>query len=262
MPLTHREGKTYFCFNGKCYALFPFIESFQFRKMKLTKKAYKEAGEMLARIHQATKDRKPKINLPRRNFAWDKRETLKKLEMIRKLIINKPAKTSIDALALKLIALKKKLVSENKVASEKFQPGKIHVIHGDYHESNLFFSKSSEVEYVFDWECVKYAPRTMEITRALSLMCFHGYFKEKNYANALTFLRAYSCLYPLKKEEFSEALRVGYLIHVHSLWVLEEYYVKGKRKVYRFLGDQMRFLVYISRNLEIYIGKLTGEMSS
>lgn len=148
------------------------------------------------------------------------------------------------------------------MTSEKFQLGKIHVIHGDYHEANLFFTRNSEVEYVFDWECVKYAPRTMEIARALSSVCFNGHFEEKNYANALTFLRAYSYLYPLKKEEISEALRAGYLSYVHEMWVLEEYYLRGKRKIYRFLGDQMRFLMYMSRNLEIYIKKLTGEMNS
>lgn len=253
MPLENKDKRTYFCLNGKCYALFPYIKGRQFKRLKMNKRALESAGTTLAKIHLATKNKKPGIDLIRRNRAWDEKDSLSRLENIKNIIAKKKEKTKFDKQALKLIEIKKSIIKNNKYKWNDFDLGKDHIIHGDFHEANIFFDKESKVEYVFDWECVNYAPRAMEIARVLKLMCFNGRFTKNNYRNASIFVGAYSKIYPISKKELGEGIKKEYIRQAFSLWVLDEYYIKGNKKIYKFLDDQLMILRYMDKNISNYI---------
>jgi homoserine kinase type II len=254
MPLENKDKRTYFCLNDKCYALFPFVDGRQFPRLKMNKMALMSAGEILAKIHLATKDKKPKIKLIKRNYVWNKQDSLERLDKIKKLILEKDEKTKFDKEALKLIRIKEGIIKKDKAKWNELRLGKDHIIHGDFHEANIFFDKNGKVKYVFDWECVSYAPRAMEIARALKLMCFNGRFAKKNYLNASIFLESYNEIYPISAEELGEGIKSEYIIRqAYSLWILDEYYLKGNKKISRFLDDQLRFLQYMIKNTEKHI---------
>lgn len=258
MPMENKDGRTYFCLNDKCYALFPFIEERQFQRLRMNKAALESAGYVLAKIHLATRNKKPKISLLKRNSPWDKNDSLKKILKIKKLILGKDKKKKLDKEALKLIKIKEDIIKNDKVKWKELKLGKDHIIHGDFHEANIFFDKAGKVKHIFDWECVSYAPRTMEIARVLKLMCFNGRFTKKNYSNASIFLKAYNKIYPISVGELGAGVKSEYIRQAHSLWALDEYYLKGNKKIYKFLDDQLKVLQYMLKDTEKYIKLITG----
>ncbi|HBI17665.1 MAG TPA: hypothetical protein DDY52_06020 [Candidatus Moranbacteria bacterium] len=124
------------------------------------------------------------------------------------------------------------------------------MVHGDFHEENLFFDKNGKVVAVFDWEKTNTYPRVLEVFRAMWFLCFYDGYSGKRFKRAKIFLRKYDETYPLNKKELRNGIEAWYLNQLHSAWVLDEVYIKNNSRVKVLFKSYVTFLNYQSKNLE------------
>jgi Ser/Thr protein kinase RdoA (MazF antagonist) len=148
-------------------------------------------------------------------------------------------------LAKEAITYKLKLLREDAQSHKALQLSADHLLHGDYHELNLFFDTNDQVTYVFDFEKACIGPRLSELVRSMNIMCFNTFYEKRNFALAREYVRAYDEVYSIKKEEFAKALRAGYNRMKYSLWVEEFHYLEEDTRSDVFLKiglDTLRWL--------------------
>ena len=255
LPFTTKEGKSFFEEQGSFYALFPFINGKEIEWEDLSSDALASAGGWLAHIHLQTKDNCPTL-VQKRSFGWNRESFLQKANAILEKIQQEEIESEFSGKAKQLLEAKKELVAKNSTVFEDFQFGGDHVIHGDYHEENLFFAEDDQVLYVFDWEKCNIAPRVIEIARAVEFFGFYGVYTEETFERAKVFLQAYQNLYPIDQDELAQGLKAWYIHQLHNTWVLEEHYLKGNNRVDMFLENQVNAFEYHSEYIEEYIQKL------
>lgn len=255
LPFKNREGYTIFENEGKYYALFPFVEGRIIRRRDRSLRAFISAGKMLAKLHAlSTKFSLPQIE--NKEKGWSKEGFLQKAKGIREKIENLPQQTPFDSLVLQSLDHKTRLVKNNEVHYEDFNFQNDHLIHGDYYGGNIFYDENEEVNYVFDIENAKMAPRAMEIARAIDYMCFSNEYGYDSFHAARSFLASYQGIYPLSHEELTRGIVARYLDKAHSLWIEEEHYLKDNYRVDCFLQGELDMLSYYSNNCSSLIEKL------
>ncbi len=238
LPLSNKKYSTYFRFDSKYYALFPFVRGRKLLSRQLSVKALKSAGAMLARIHVISKN-KPPIRLKDRFEPWNKKEFLVRAKNIFAIVERKKSKSSFDRLAMKTLREKIALAEKNTVRFEDLNLKNNYITHGDYHENNMFFDDNDNVAWVFDLEKAKLAPRIVEVVRSMILICFDGKFTSKNLKRAAEYLRAYNKIYPLKQAEVRDGMKAFALKQIHSLWVETEHYLKHSNRIDRFIKTDL-----------------------
>jgi Ser/Thr protein kinase RdoA (MazF antagonist) len=257
IPIIHaiiaKNGKEIFIYKKKFFTLLPFVSGKIIRKKSRSKKAYASAGEMLAKIHLLSKKGFPDI-IDDQVRHWTKEEFETESKKIYKIISKIRRKSVFDKLSFKLLKFKINLSKKELLSFEDFKP--THVIHGDYHGSNIFFNNNEEVSHVFDIEKAEAAPRAYEIARSMDFMCFSTHFTEKNFENARIYLKAYRSLYPISNKELVRGLKLNYLIMIYSMWLLKEHYILGSKRTDELFVSQYKSLQYYSQHFDEFIKKL------
>jgi homoserine kinase type II len=255
LPLQNKNGKTFFKWRGNFYSLFPFVDGIQFERLKLSKKALVSCGRLLANIHLQSKNGHPGL-VKERYFGWNRKDFLKKIKIIQNILLRKRKKIEFDKKVEKFISQKIFIAEKNPITYESLSLRSGHLIHGDYHEENMFFDSKGEIKFLFDWEKANTSPRAMEVARALEFLCFYGKHKDSNYRKAEIFLKEYNQKYPLLKEELKKAITAWYLSQVHGLWILEEHYLKNNFRIDNLLENHIEFIDYYSKNLKNHLVKV------
>ncbi len=255
LPIQGQEG-TFFEFKGEFYALFPFVSGEHIEWDNLNKQALQSCGEMLARIHLQSKGGCPHL-VESRTFAWDTEKFSEKAMTILEKIEGESLHSEFSQITKPFLEKKIKLAHANTYRYEDFGIQDDHLIHGDYHEENLFFLQD-RIQYVFDWEKANISPRVMELARALEFLAFYGVYTDENFKRAKIFLQSYHALYPIDSNELERGLKAWYLHQIHNLWILEEHYMKDNDRVDIFLENQVNYLEYHSKHEDEYIGQLKG----
>ncbi len=255
LPIEHKDGKTYFECDGLTYAVFPFFDAgVQFTRDTITDTALESLGNMLAHIH--TVGAHTTLGVAERKKRFDKDKFLARFEKIMPIINAIEKKTPFDELALEGMILKKKLVEKNELTEDDIGLAYDTLIHGDFHNYNVFFDSEGKITAVFDFEKTSRAPRVFELIRAIDFICFEGSFELENFRKARIFLNAYREKYPVSKEEFKKGMLMYYLTQMHSLWIEEVHYVNGSNRVDQFLSNKLTALTYLKDNLDEYCEKL------
>lgn len=259
IPIIHaiiaKNGNEIFEYKKKFFTLLPYVQARLVRKKDRTLEAYFSAGQMLAKIHLLSKNGYPKI-LDNRFRHWRKEEFEEQYQEIFSHIARKKKKSSFDRLALKVIKLKRELANAEKLNFNNFKP--THIIHGDYHGSNIFFDRHDNVSHVFDIEKAEAAPRAYELARSLDFMCFSTTFNEQAFKRGKEYLRGYNSFYPISKKELVVGLKLNYLIMIYTLWILKEHYVIKSTRADDLLDSQYISLKYYSKNFDVFVRKLLG----
>lgn len=254
LPLATREDQRICTTADRHYTLFPFVAGRQLCRGALPIVAIQSMGTMLGRLHRAGHNvrlpqlRQWRLKADRSLFVADASAILER-------IIQQPTLTPFDLLAEQTVRLQLALVEQTPMdlAVSALQPD--HLIHGDYHDSNLFFNKADDVAYLFDWEKAEIAPREVELVRALLFTCFsnpnnfRGTFLPPNFEQAALFLSAYHSQYSIEPERFIEALRIRYWGSLCSLWVVTEHYLYQNTRVDPFLESTLAEISYFAEHL-------------
>lgn len=249
MPIITKSKKTFFAWNGSYYGLFPFINGRQIDVDKLNKKEMESCAELLAKIHLVSETRCPRV-VKERSFGWDKKDSLKRAKYILDLIKNKKLQSVFDKKVSKYLLQKINLIQKNKIKYEDLKLRNDHLIHGDFHEDNIFFDKKGGIMNIFDWDKNNQSPRVLELVRAMWFLCFYDKYNKSSFQRAQIFLKKYDELYPLDKSELEAGLKAWYLNQLHSMWVVDEIYLKNNKRVEILMNSYINFLNYQSKNLE------------
>ncbi|MFA5127001.1 MAG: phosphotransferase [Patescibacteria group bacterium] len=255
LPIKNNQGLYIFTVEGIHYSLFPYIEGRIVHRDDLTQKVFESAGKMLARIHLLSKNGIPDF-VTEIISPYNKSIFSEELQLIEKKLEDKTQLDSFDQLAREAIYFKKNAVERNKIKYQDLNLPDSHLIHGDYHEANLFFDGNENVSHVFDLEKAKRAPRVYDIIRAMDSMCFFTHFENHNFENAKSFIQAYGSIYPLDQVEFETGIKYYYLKKIHSLLIEKEHYLKHNNRLNDFLKSDLVSLSYYSSNLENYTKRL------
>ncbi len=256
-PLTARKKQTYILFEGRYYALFPFVHGQVFTPpVTINPSALRSGARMLARMHLLSKRGVPR-GFTQRLGDWKMKRIVQSEKDFETTaariltIINAKKKLSVyDRFARKTIGFKmttsRKLPTYFNVAVL----GHPHVAHGDFHFENAFFDKKGEMIHVFDFEKSEIRPRILEILRSMFIVCFQGSFTNTHFKAAEQYIKAYNKLYPIKTSELKAGLEAILYKHVRTLWIEKEHYLKNSKKFDVFLRENYNTIYYLVHNME------------
>lgn len=256
LPIKNKEGESFFIFDNRCYALFPFITD----AMSVARKDLKDAhitslGNMLARMHLLSKNEYPQVTTKTAK-SINTEKFFEVSQEILDIISEKETKNGFDELALRAITFKRSALRLNTLKLEDLGLIHNHLTHGDYHDQNVFFDESGNVKYIYDFEKAVISARVKEIVRSMNLIIFDTTFTDENYARAKLYLQAYAAVYPITKEELEKGIRYMHLENLHSLWVEQEHYFKFNTRVDHFLQNGLDRITYINENFDTHLQRL------
>lgn len=254
LPLRNSAGSTYFEFDSNIYALFPFVKGLTLSIESLTTQALISLGRTLAQIHLLSKQQYPQIS--KRAERFSKERFMLKFDNISSVISSFKNPTQFHNALKESLILKKQLVEENTLTEKDLNLPFDHLLHGDYHNHNVFFDHQHNVTQVFDLEKTEIAPRLFELVRSMDYLCFNGEYHESNYQHAHSYLGAYRSIYPFNKDELSRSLQMYYLTKIHSLWIETEHCLNHNTRVDLFLPSQLQTIKYLAENRKSMPDKL------
>ncbi|MEI7777555.1 MAG: phosphotransferase [bacterium] len=240
LPIPNKEGKTYFEWRaeeGKSfYALFPFVEGIHFSRDNFSNMVIASLAETLGKIHLAGKDYKGPAS---QAFKLKSPEDLQtEIQKYLDIIKSKTNKDPFDLLAEKTLSLKLELLSGLGYSFEDTGLTSDHLIHGDYHNKNVFFDSKGKVTAVFDFEKSGMGPRVFELWRSIDY---------SDRTKAEQYIRSYGKIYPITEDELARGLRLYYLKLISSLWIEKAHYVDGNFRTDSFLETQYSSLKYFGQ---------------
>lgn len=255
LPIKNSLNSTYFEYLNSFYCIFPFVTGNQYERCQINTRAIKGCGEMLAKIHLIGK--RFHINSRKSNlYLIDKDKFILDSSIIENKLSKLEIKNRNDVLAFKLLKLKIETSRKFINFFDKIDLSCDHLIHGDFHEDNIFFTNDDEIKHIFDWEKTELAPRSIEIARSIDIMFFYGNYKSENYSNAIGFLDSYKTEYPIDNEELIAGINGWFLNQVHDLWLLEQSYLKNNNRTVGLLDIEHKLIKYYSFYLHEHINKL------
>lgn len=254
-PIENKQGKTYFIFNSHIYTLFPFLNGIVEDRKNITEKPIKSLAKTLAKIHLVSSNGLP-LRISSHHGIIDRNVFLDAYPEIIKAIKSKKEKDDFDKLALKVLKLKKFIVDKNKKRVENSIAVNNHLLHGDYHEKNVFFDNNGEVKFIFDWEKTAIGNRFHELVRSMDFVCLDGHYEKENLEKARFYIQTYKELYPFDKVDFINSIEDYYLKNAHSLWIEQTHYLENSNRVDCFLENELALLKYYPKNYKRLIKDL------
>jgi len=256
-PIETSQGKTFFEFESRFYALFPFIEEKTIEASDLSERSIKSIGKMLAKIHLLSKNGFPNLTEERAS-EFDKEKCLKIGEEIKAIVDDIKNPTNFDKMAQKQVNYKIDLIKKNQIKFSDLGLKFDHIIHGDFHSLNLFYDENGEVKYVYDLEKAVVSPRSFEIARAVDYICL-GEFGSENIKKAKIFIAAYRSVYPISSSEIRTGMLFWYLKNIHSFWIEEAHYLNNNFRTDVFYPIQDKKLKYYEKHFDQMIAEILEE---
>lgn len=247
LPIKNNLNQTYFIFNKKMYSLFPFVEGIKADSRTITQVSIKSIAKTLAQIHLISINGSP-ITISHKSSLINTDDFFNVFPKILDIINSIENKTEFDELALKTIKSKKDLLEQNEELIKSFKEVNDHLLHGDYHEKNLFLDTNMNVKYIFDLDRTKLGDRLHELVRSMDFICLNGEYSKEHLENAKIYVHTYYDIYPFDKEDLINSLKGYWLKKATSLWIERTHYIEGSNRVDCFLENELALLEYFSDN--------------
>lgn len=253
LPIRTKQGEAFFEHDSELYSLYPFVNGRHIERGKLTKPAAISLGAALATLHQRGKN--SSLPAAEQFHAWDTDEFLADVAAIEAAIQKNQAQSDFDAMALKSIRLKRRVVLEENLQYDALGLHEDHLIHGDYFCDNVFFGDNDTVSHVFDFERVQYAPPLYELFRSM-FVTFLSIPSQENVSLAKDYVAAYLAAYPFPKTVIKNSLAAAYQKQMQSLWIEGGHYLDGSTRADSLLPSQYACNHYYAAhrtNIEAYL---------
>ncbi len=231
LPLAGPGGATFLRVGGRFWAVFPFITDRQLAPEAFTVAHAAELGRVLGAIHVALA-RYPAAEAAAfpPKLLWDSAQAADEMRAYEREIAKRPALDPFDQHALASFAYRRTLLASGVPPPAAFARLPSQLLHGDFHERNVFFTPAGQVSAVIDWELAAIGPRAWEIVRALDLALQAPLDLEAGAPRLRAFIHAYAAEAPLSEAECLAMPELYWAARVHSLWVYEEHYRKGSAR--------------------------------
>lgn len=249
VPLADPGGATFLRVGGRWWAVFRLVTDQQLPAEALTAAHAREMGHMLGRIH-AVLARFPASEATRfpSQPLWASARAADEMAEYEQLIKRLPALDPFDQHALASFAYRRTLLAGGVAPPEAFAGLPTQMLHGDFHEGNLFFDADGSISGVIDWELAAVKPRALEIMRALDVALRLREDLDAGSARLRTFVHAYASQGSLHEEECVRMPELYWAFRVHSLWVYEEHYRKGSARTDRLAMEDLAALEWWLRH--------------
>lgn len=242
LPLVNKTN-TIFKFENHYYAIFPYVTAHLITRDMQTEKSLISLTEMLAKIHLISKENYPKLMNTKRKIH-DPEKLFIDAEIYSNIINNKPVLDDFDSAALKHMKLKKKLSQTINISYDQLCEKNDHLLHGDFHEHNVFYDGNQNVSHVFDLEKATIGSRAIELIRMIDLVVFDSHFDQVNYNYAKIVFDTYQQQYPLQTKEWKDAIKLYYYDQFSSLWILKSHYLTDNIRPDKFLISGLKGLEF------------------
>jgi len=236
-PIPLPGGDALLELDGRYYSLFPWAAGRQVRREDIGPDEAAAMGACLARLHVALSTFPvDQVPIPRRAASFSRDATLGSIDELEAKIGDAVLTDPLASTVLERLAGQRAYVArlaDGGLGTGAALPAQ--VVHGDFQDTNLFF-EGGAITGIIDWDQTHLAARASEIIRTFDLV--FGFEQER----CLQFSRAYRAEQPLALEELDAAAAAYDIKAAHGLWVYEELYVHGNRRVARFLEGSGPFL--------------------
>ena len=247
LPLTNREHTTLFEESGRIHALFPFVEGKHVTRGNISPTALRSMGTILGKIHRIG-SQKISFEVQEQTMDWNMQKNLDTVTEILAIIEQKPTLDAFDTQALPYLRAQLAYMQELTQVAPSFDFNADHLIHGDYHDANLFFNKDDTVKHVFDWEKTRISDRRHELLRAISLSIFNGTYSDDRFEQATHFLKAYTEQYPITPDSLAKAWEWFSYLQVRGTWLISEHYLKHNTRADKYLQSSIATFDYVSKH--------------
>ncbi|MET9023008.1 phosphotransferase [Actinopolymorpha sp. NPDC004070] len=231
--ITTPDGELVVGHDGRWFSLFTYADGEQVDRTRLRPAHARAMGATLAHIHRALAD-VPDLPPAKVNPTPSPEETLRRMADLAALIERRESFDQCDAWALDRLRSKMALLASEggRLALPEAPAGAARLTHGDYQETNLFFTGDGtdvRVAAVIDWEKAEVRWPAEEILRAFhySLLLAPGLCS--------AFLDGYRSVSPLAIDDLDLAADIRTFGDVHSTWLPEEIYLRGNDRVRQFV---------------------------
>lgn len=216
-----RQGNPLVEDDGRFYSLYTWAPGCQVRRGQLDAGKARSMGSMLGRIHLALAD------LPGGPEAHDPispvRHTLRRIEQLLKLARDRPDQDRVRGVIDQLTARSRWLSTQGDLLPPHTSAG-TQVIHGDYHDTNVFF-EHGRVSCVIDWDKARREIPARELVRAMD------YALGMEPVLCDRFVTGYRAIVPLPPEQLDEAAAWWSYHETQSLWAMEQLLLEDNDRV-------------------------------
>jgi homoserine kinase type II len=227
LPVVACGGESVVERDGRLAALYEAARGVQIAPGSARLQHASAAGEALARLHQATVGL-PDVGYTPRTLGWDGAAWVERLNVVERAIRARGDDSPGDAWALRRVAAQREWLRDAACAHSAVPRFLPQVVHGDYHDANLFF-EGDRVSGIIDWEQAAFLPRAYEVVRA----CFFMFRLAPLLSQA--FLLAYRSVSELSDAELGDGAASWGCNADHHVWPLEEVYLHGNERARRFI---------------------------
>lgn len=227
LPIVACGGESVVERDGQLAALYEAAPGAQIEPGSARLEHARAAGEALAQLHRATVGL-PDAGYTPRTFGWDGAAWVERLNVVESAIRARGQGGPGDAWALRRIAAQREWLRDVACAHSAVPRFPPQVVHGDYHDANLFF-EGDRVSCIIDWEQAAFLPRAYEVVRACSFM-----FRLAPLLSQ-AFLLAYRSVFELSDAELADGAAIWGCNADHHVWPLEEVFLHGNERARRFI---------------------------
>ncbi|WP_074212722.1 phosphotransferase enzyme family protein [Salinivibrio sp. ES.052] len=215
-------------FNGASYALYPAAHGRSVSELSSVQA--QSAGFALAQVHSALALHDGSA-FPTITLHWEKEAWLLKLETIIKRI-SQASSCEDSYWAMRRVKQQREHLASNNSEHQYEIATQRQLIHGDYHQANLFFDRHSAVSGLIDWDLLQNMPPAYDVIRA----CAYMFQMDPLLSSA--FIDGYTLQLPLTGEELIDGARAWGMYADHHIWPLEQVYLHNNVAAKRFIPHQ------------------------
>lgn len=227
--LPSRYGTSLVEYRGKYGALYFESPGRQLKKTELTIEHAKAAGKMLAQLHKVLKPL-PDTGYRKYSLNWEAGEWVERLNKIETALLQRSHLTDFDQWVLSRLRDQREWMRNPDCCHSYVPQFPAQVLHGDYHQGNLFFQNQT-VCGVIDWDQAVFMPRGFEVARVASYM----FDLKKDFT--LAYLNSYQGIFPISREELEDGAQAWGAHCDHYVWAQEEIYLNHNERARVFIPE-------------------------
>ncbi len=227
LPKQDRYGRDMFRTDVWC-SLFPFIDQHTPTADDLSEPYLHQLGALTARMHLIGKDQDLKPYYPmklwhKERFEWEVVELERAME-------RRALSDPVDRDVKEILKLKQAFIEREYVAAKDIDLPFDHLLHGDMIYQNTFTDEQMNITHLYDFEKTCIGPRAFEIARGIMINCFDDGWDERNFNLARAYLKGYTEIYPISKEDIAKGILMFQMHFSHLTWFYVSYVLMMEHK--------------------------------
>lgn len=256
VPILSTNREKHVWINNQCYTLFPFINQKNLESSKLSNEHLYNLGVLLASMHSySIKNKKRYLKFQKYADDWEKNRSRNALlDMLNHL--NAEELGADMTLYKRVVNLKLDFIKFDKLKFIDLNIDDYYLIHGDFHNENVFFNKGGQIVSIFDFEKSRVGSINFELGRAMMIACFSHSYKPYNFRKAKYFLKGYTSIREISKRDVEK----GVLIYINKLFYSynseKERLILKNRRFDLFYKNSSKSIIYFSKKKEVFITKI------